>query len=277
MLRHCTYPIPSLTPYIAQFWSIEAQCRINMPDYLPGTGVEILLNLADDVELIQTSIAGPSVTTVTLLRAEQAVCICPRLSQLKIKPAGRIHLFSVRFRSAGFFSLFAIPLNVFSDQVIHISELGLVLPDTITNSHHDALVNQLQPWFTSRLDTKLPGQNLLKHAIDQLYYQHTQFSVQAIQQATDLSERAFQRSVKQLTGVSAKYFARTARFQATLKLLLKQPQAPVHFCLDTLLAQGYCDQSHFIRDFRYFTGSTPTQYLRVANPQCNFYLHPVGD
>ena len=277
MFRHCTYPIPSLAPYIAQFWSIEAQSLISMPDYLPGTGVEILLNLADDVELIQTSISDTSDTASTLLRAEHAVCICPRFSQLKIKPTGNIRLFSIRFRSAGFFSLFAIPLSIFSDQVIAIDELGLVLPDTATDSHHDELVNQLQPWLADQLDTGLPRQKLLNHAIDQLYYRHTQLSVQTIQQATNLSERSFQRSIKQLTGVSAKYFARTARFQATLKLLLMQPLAPVHFCLDTLLTQGYCDQSHFIRDFRHFTGNTPGEYLSTTDRLSNFYLPPSGD
>ncbi len=269
MIRYCTQPAAPLAPLIAQFWSITAAAGTRLPDYLPGTGTEILLNVADDAALLQSA-AGHSADPVrTLLRSGEAVCICPRFSRLTIQTTGETRLFSIRFRSAGFFSLFAIPQQHICDQVISTEALGISLPDLPSDLSHDSLAEQLQNWLYLHYPVVDNHQSLLNHAVDQLYYQHHRLSVQTIQQATALSERGFQRHVKHITGVSAKYFARTARFQATLKRLLASGQPS---SLDTLLTQGYYDQSHFIRDFRHFTGTTPARYLTDHQRRCNFYL-----
>lgn len=277
MIRHCTYPAPALASLVAQFWSITASGGAQLPDYLPGTGAEILLNLADDTELLQT-MPDPSGEPVhTRLKAGESVCICPRTTRLKIRSAGEVRLFSIRFRSAGFFSLFRIPLHLVCDRVIPTEELGISLPCALHNdSHihsHEMLARQLQHWLGTlhRSDVHTTA---LSHAVDQLYYCHRTLSVRDIQQATALSERSFQRHIKQITGVSAKYFTRTARFQATLKHLLQSPLSATAYT-DTLLTQGYYDQSHFIRDFRHFTGASPGEYLNSHHKRCNFYL-PAG-
>ena len=56
-------------------------------------------------------------------------------------------------------------------------------------------------------------------------------------------------------GLSPKAYARIRRFQAALRLLSAgRPGARV--AADV----GYFDQAHFVREFRSFTGITPTQY-----------------
>ena len=276
MIRHCTYPAPALAPLVAQFWSITASGGAQLPDYLPGTGAEILLNLADDTELLQTSPDQAGTPVLTRLKAGEAVCICPRTTRLEIRSAGETRLFSIRFRSAGFFSLFGIPLQHICDRVIPTEDLGISLPCALHNhSHNDShihshgvLAGQLQHWLGTRHYSDVHT-TPLSRAVDRLYYCHRALSVRDIQQATALSERSFQRHIKQITGVSAKYFTRTARFQATLKHLLSSPATA---STDALLTQGYYDQSHFIRDFRHFTGTSPGEYLNSHHRHCNFYL-----
>jgi AraC-like DNA-binding protein len=55
-------------------------------------------------------------------------------------------------------------------------------------------------------------------------------------------------------GLSPKAYARVRRLQAALRLLGSMSGAQVAAEI------GYFDQAHFVREFRSFTGMTPTQY-----------------
>ena len=57
--------------------------------------------------------------------------------------------------------------------------------------------------------------------------------------------------------MTPKPFCRVLRFQRALT----QAHAAVDVnWTDVALASGYCDQAHFIHDFRAFSGLTPTGY-----------------
>lgn len=67
-------------------------------------------------------------------------------------------------------------------------------------------------------------------------------------------------------GVDARYFQRTARFQRTLrKLLTGEP------LLAALLDEGYCDQSHFIKNCQFFTQRSPGHLLTSEQMALNHY------
>jgi transcriptional regulator GlxA family with amidase domain len=70
-----------------------------------------------------------------------------------------------------------------------------------------------------------------------------------------LSLRQFERVSRERLGVSPKFFARLSRFSNAYRLRERQPQMSW-----TSIAHesGYFDQMHFIRDFKTFSGITPT-------------------
>lgn len=74
-----------------------------------------------------------------------------------------------------------------------------------------------------------------------------------------LSERQFQRRFKQSVGVSARKFARLAKFEKSLGAL-----ANARYGSLTQLAYslGYTDQSHFIKDFQLFSGLSPYAFAK---------------
>ncbi|MFE5669994.1 helix-turn-helix domain-containing protein [Agromyces sp. NPDC056523] len=65
---------------------------------------------------------------------------------------------------------------------------------------------------------------------------------------------------KEVVGVTPKRLARSYRFTATVLAL--DVAAPIDWG-DVAAGAGYFDQSHFVHEFREFTGLTPTRYVEV--------------
>ena len=77
----------------------------------------------------------------------------------------------------------------------------------------------------------------------------------------NLSERSLERLFHTHIGITPVLFARICRFQASLALLR---QGRSHSLTAIAHSLGYYDQSHFIRDFKLFSGASPRIYLRQA-------------
>ncbi|WP_436447174.1 helix-turn-helix domain-containing protein [Microbacterium sp. I2] len=65
---------------------------------------------------------------------------------------------------------------------------------------------------------------------------------------------------KEVIGVTPKRLARSYRFTSTVLAL--DVAAPVDWG-DVAARAGYFDQAHFVREFREYTGLTPTRYVEV--------------
>jgi len=76
-----------------------------------------------------------------------------------------------------------------------------------------------------------------------------------------------------LVGINPKEYTRIVRFQKALEQMQHQSgeinQAQIAY------ASGYADQSHCIREFKKFSGYTPTSLLKVSNPYSDLFTSPV--
>jgi AraC-like DNA-binding protein len=82
---------------------------------------------------------------------------------------------------------------------------------------------------------------------------------------TGLGHRRFGRLFRDAVGLSPKRWARLRRFQYALRRATADPLAS---WADVALGAGYCDQPHFTREFREFSGLSPREYgrLTAGNP-----------
>lgn len=76
-----------------------------------------------------------------------------------------------------------------------------------------------------------------------------------------VSKRQFERRFKNSVGFTAKYFSRLIRFNS----LLNHPGHARSSLLDLSFEFGYYDQSHFISEFKEFSGQTPGEFLSKIN------------
>ncbi len=78
-------------------------------------------------------------------------------------------------------------------------------------------IQLLESWFIELLNPKLTTSSGITWAIDKTYYQQNHQGISGLQLEVNMSKRTLQRKFKLYTGVDAKYFERTARFQSTLR------------------------------------------------------------
>jgi AraC-like DNA-binding protein len=75
----------------------------------------------------------------------------------------------------------------------------------------------------------------------------------------NLSERQFERKFSEYAGMSPKRFMRIVRFENACNLYRNKLEKSL---TEIAYECGYFDQSHFIRDFKTFSGYEPGQYFR---------------
>jgi methylphosphotriester-DNA--protein-cysteine methyltransferase len=109
-----------------------------------------------------------------------------------------------------------------------------------------------------RLLAELPYEDdpLVTHAATLLADAHDEASVSAIAGALGVSERQLERRFLARIGVTPKRFATLRRFERAVALATTAPSLTA-----AALDAGYYDQSHFIRDFRRFAGSSPREHF----------------
>lgn len=88
-----------------------------------------------------------------------------------------------------------------------------------------------------------------------------------------LGKKQFERLFHETVGANPKEYARIVRFQKSLKLL---QHSSGHANQAQLACQcGYADQSHFIREFKQFSGHTPLSLPNVCKPYSDLFNSPV--
>jgi AraC-like DNA-binding protein len=123
----------------------------------------------------------------------------------------------------------------------------------------DRLANALR----AHLRTPLPLDRAISHALGAIAAAPHEAVVQRFADAAGLRAKTFSARFSAQVGMTPKLYARIERFRRAFA------QAPGRAVSWAQLAAdcGYYDQAHLIRDFRAFTGLSPTEYERLRGPQ----------
>lgn len=86
-----------------------------------------------------------------------------------------------------------------------------------------------------------------------------------------LSRKQYERVFREQVGMNPKEYARVVRFQKAIWMMQCGSRDYSHIAY----ANGYADQSHFIREFRQYSGLTPKQLVGYKKPYSDLYTAPV--
>lgn len=83
-------------------------------------------------------------------------------------------------------------------------------------------------------------------------------NIEHVAEQANTTIRTLQRSFQKETGLTPKNFSKIVQFQTSLKQISEKEFKRL---TDIVYENGFADQSHFIRVFKFYTGVTPSSFL----------------
>ena len=102
-------------------------------------------------------------------------------------------------------------------------------------------------------------------------YNHKDWDLNSMSDKVCLSPRRFRELFSNRTGFSPVYYKKLVRFYKSSNQINGKSLTEV------ALSNGYFDQSHFIKDFKHFSGLTPSTYQRLKLNSADFYNYNLKD
>ena len=185
---------------------------------------------------------------------------------------GQVNMISVVFRPVGIRAFFNLPMNKLFGLRLTASDMEdkelLVLENSLVNIENDKQCITLIEQFLLKRLTRLSEYNLKRIETTISLINAGNDDVVSLANAACLSRKQFERVFSEQVGVNPKTFSRTVRFQRALRVLELKP----HISLTALAHEcGYFDQSHMIKEFKTFSGYTPTEYIAECPPHSDYF------
>lgn len=188
--------------------------------------------------------------------------ITPYYSISKIN--GFTGLIAFRFNHCGFRYLSDLKASVFYNRIVDADSLFSIKTDEIiagwlnTENKYEC-IPKMEYFFMGFL--KKPDSILLriKEIVDSVVKSKGNESIHQLAQDHGMSYTYLEKLFKEYVGISPKMFCKLQAIRSLIKLNMEEPELTF-----TQLAHqtGYYDQSHFIKDFKRFTGLTPFEHHR---------------
>ncbi|WP_227982524.1 helix-turn-helix domain-containing protein [Nocardia spumae] len=178
----------------------------------------------------------------------------------------RLRLVGVHFKPWGMAPFVGVPAGELRDRWVPLDELWQRSADRIRNrvgagvSAAEAL-DVVEEELRSRLaETPVRGLDLVRYAGARLARAHGAMPVGALTDAAGVSANYLAAQFTSHIGVTPKRVARIYRFARVI--LSVDASRPVDWT-EIAYTAGYFDQAHCSREFKDFTGHTPTQYVAL--------------
>jgi AraC-like DNA-binding protein len=130
---------------------------------------------------------------------------------------------------------------------------------TVNNAYNfeDKVLIIIQ-FLIDRLMKSKTDDTFIRHCLNYMNFENKETSVYALQKDFKLSERQLERKFKATIGLPPQQFLRISRFEKALELIQNKQNTNL---TDIAFELNYTDQSHFIKEFKQFTGYSPKQFL----------------
>ena len=257
-MRYVSYrPGPPLNEFVEYFWLIEGGQAPRLEKILPSGTIELVVNLKNDEihihdpqEPEQFQMFSGAVFSGTYARS----FICNALQHEAIM--------GVHFKAGGAFPFLCAEASELTNAHANLSDLwgrsGLELRERLcAASTPQERFHIMEAALRTHFHTPATSQFQIQMALKWMVTVDNRASVRDVSRELGFSQRRFIQIFSSLVGLTPKLFCRISRFQQAC--VLTENAAGPNWA-ELAVTCGYFDQSHLIRDFKEFSGSTPTIY-----------------
>ena len=249
-------PTKGLENYVESYWHIGlmgSPDKVSKPNIcIPKGTIELIVTLNEG----KTEVL--SETGWQLL--DDVVVVGIQTSAITWRIYGGTQKFGIRLKPETFVLLFGLPVaDLYQKHIGLKSIMGNRLDWFIERlrcaADTNARIAIVESFLYKKLALTKTGDNILSQAIRKIWKEEGNISTSSLSKSMFIGERQLQRLFKSAVGISPKLYSRIIRFRSAYEQALsgKSPG-----WTDVAYSLGYTDQAHFVKDFKSFTGHTPT-------------------
>lgn len=247
-------PAIALQPYIREYILIETD-KATDSSVIPDTSIVMSLRLSGAVIKNGTEAAGllPGVVVSGLRRSVRHFLYAKQTTN-----------FLILFKEGGIPAFSRVPANEFFDQTVsadnlflpsEVRELQERLAEARTNRERVCRVEA----FLQRHLTNTKQDMLIGNAVELIRLHKGIIRISSLASSLHLSQDPFEKRFRTLVGSTPKQYASIIRLRGLI-----HNYSSFSSLTEASYEAGYFDQSHFIRDFRLFTGRSPKEFFLSA-------------
>lgn len=256
-------PGEQLGPFIKSYRIIDSTSNVGESDghdsegvtnrIVPSTSVAIAFRLRGQISYI-TDKGEKVLPAITLSGLRKSV----RFIHYERNSAALI----VLFKEQGIASFFKPPVHEFFEQSVSLdcympaSDVSRVeerLAEIMDNRSRIAFIEQ---FLITRLNYRNPD-TIVSEAIAKINSAKGNIRIKELSKHLHVSQDALEKRFRRTTGSTPKQFS----FIVRMNTIIRQSKSDTSF-LNAAFENGYYDQPHFNKDFKIFTGQSPTDFLK---------------
>ena len=190
----------------------------------------------------------------------------------QLENCGVSKVLGVKLKPASITRLYGISADRLTDKVLDLRSVSGIfeeLSSKMMDDHKNEVERRsiLNEHFRSLRTTV--RDELPEKALAIIFTTKGKVSVEELATALFVTERQLERSFKLYVGLSPKFYCRIIRFSHIFQCIQKKDIK----WSDIVYETGFYDQSHFIRNFKSFTGEEPSSYLFDNSNMANFFMN----
>jgi AraC-like DNA-binding protein len=168
----------------------------------------------------------------------------------------------VLFKEAGAAAFFKNPLHHLFNETVSLDQCighrdSAIIEEQIAGAKNDVqIIDRIEKFLLSALYDYKPDK-LISAALQKIHLAKGIIKIKELADGLYISQDAFEKRFRRVVGTSPKQFSSIVLMKSiTSRRPLKKTFGDIAF------DAGYCDQPHFNKDFRLFTGQTPSDFYK---------------
>ncbi len=187
-----------------------------------------------------------------------------------LKNTGISGMIGLKLFPSAFYELFNLSVAGLTDQVQSLQSVLEPIKPPLINEHFKHLsvhakVAVLEDWLDLRNPVYQPK---VRAMVDEIVAQQGMVNLDQVASSIGIGLRQAERLFKKVIGVTPKFYSRIIRFNHIFQIMEAKEESWIRIALQS----GYFDQSHFIKNFKEFTGEYPSNYGFEKENLANFFL-----
>jgi AraC-like DNA-binding protein len=194
--------------------------------------------------------------------------------QFLLENSGTSDILGIKLKPTVLTHLYDLDMSSLTDKVVDaksiLSQEKLFLEkDFFACGNHEEKIFKAEKYFQTLPALKSWKETPADKAVTLVFEKKGMITVTELCSIAGVGERQLENLFKKYIGLSPKFFSRVIRFTYIFELVQKNKQRWSALAYEA----AYYDQSHFIRNFKNFTGENPSAYSFDEKNMANFFLN----